>query len=121
MDNFSSSIVVNLVLSLYNQMTPPVDVGGLPNHVKYCVSVLSLQWATIRTSPVGTPNTFHYRIAQQIFALRLQELSFILNESQMPFCFMIKNQNLECPSSDNSLLPSILSSNPLGKQSSLSS
>jgi len=32
-----------------------VDVGGLPNHVKYCVSVLSLQWANIRTSPVGIP------------------------------------------------------------------
>jgi hypothetical protein len=37
------------------------------------------------------------------------------------YCFMIKNQNLECPSSDNSPLPSILSSNPSGKQSSLSS
>jgi hypothetical protein len=36
-------------------MASPVDVGGLPNHVKYCVSVLSLQWANIRTSPVGIP------------------------------------------------------------------
>ena len=51
----SSSIVVNLVLSLYNAMASPVDVGGLSNHVKYCVSVLSLQWANIRTSPVGIP------------------------------------------------------------------
>ena len=31
-------------------MASPVDVDGLPNHVKYCVSVLSLQWANIRTS-----------------------------------------------------------------------
>jgi hypothetical protein len=36
-------------------MASPVDVGGLPNHVKYRVSVLSLQWANIRTSPVGIP------------------------------------------------------------------
>jgi hypothetical protein len=36
-------------------MASPVDVGGLSNHVKYCVSVLSLQWANIRTSPVGIP------------------------------------------------------------------
>jgi len=32
-----------------------MDVGDLSNHVKYCVSVLSLQWAIIRTSPVGIP------------------------------------------------------------------
>jgi len=36
-------------------MASPVDVDGLPNHVKYCVSVLSLQWENIRTSPVGIP------------------------------------------------------------------
>jgi hypothetical protein len=54
-DDSSSSIVVNLVLSLYNVMASPVDVGGLPNHVKYCVRVLSFQWANIRTSPVGIP------------------------------------------------------------------
>jgi hypothetical protein len=41
--NDSSSIVLNIVISLYNQMVSPVDVGDLPNHVKYCVSVLSLQ------------------------------------------------------------------------------
>ena len=41
-DDSSSSIVVNLVLSLYNAMASPVDVGSLPNHVKYCVSVLYL-------------------------------------------------------------------------------
>jgi hypothetical protein len=40
-----------LSLSLI-KWTSPVDVGVLPNHVKYCVSVLSLQWATIRTPPV---------------------------------------------------------------------
>jgi hypothetical protein len=56
-DDFSSSIVVNLVLSLYNQMASPVDVGGLANHVKYCVSVLSFQWPNIITSPVGIPYT----------------------------------------------------------------
>jgi hypothetical protein len=32
-----------------------MDVGDLSNHVKYCVSVLNLQWAIIRTSPVGIP------------------------------------------------------------------
>jgi hypothetical protein len=40
-----------LSLSLI-KWTSPVDVGALPNHLKYCVSVLSLQWATIRTPPV---------------------------------------------------------------------
>ena len=42
-DDSSSSIVVNLILSLYNQMASPVDVGDLSNHVKYCVSVHTLQ------------------------------------------------------------------------------
>jgi hypothetical protein len=32
-----------------------MDVGDLSNHVKYCVSVLNLQWAIIKTSPVGIP------------------------------------------------------------------
>ena len=36
-------------------MASPVDVGSLPNHVKYCVSVLYLLRANIRTSPVGIP------------------------------------------------------------------
>jgi len=36
-------------------MASPVDVGGLPNHVKYCVSVLSLLRANISTSSVGIP------------------------------------------------------------------
>jgi len=40
-------------------MASPVDVGSLPNHVKYCVSVLSLQWANIRTSPVGVPYNWY--------------------------------------------------------------
>jgi hypothetical protein len=40
-------------------MASPVDVGGLPNHVKYCVSVLSLQWANIRTSPVEIPYNWY--------------------------------------------------------------
>jgi hypothetical protein len=44
-------------------MASPVDVGGLPNHVKYCVSVLSLQWANIKTSPVGIPYN-HYLLVE---------------------------------------------------------
>ena len=36
-------------------MASPVDVDSLPNYVKYCVSVLYLLWANIRTSPVGIP------------------------------------------------------------------
>jgi hypothetical protein len=36
-------------------MASPVDIGGLPNHVKYCVSVLNLKWINIRTSPVEIP------------------------------------------------------------------
>jgi hypothetical protein len=40
-----------LSLSLI-KWTSFVDVGDLPNHVKYCLSVLSLQWKTIRTPPV---------------------------------------------------------------------
>jgi hypothetical protein len=42
-DDSSFFIVVNLVLSLYNQMVSPVDVDDLPNHVKYYVSVFGLQ------------------------------------------------------------------------------
>jgi hypothetical protein len=48
------SLSLSLIIS-----TSPVDVGDLPNHVKYCVSVLNLQWATIRTSPVGIPNNWY--------------------------------------------------------------
>ena len=40
-------------------MASPVDVGSLPNHVKYCVSVLSLQWANFKTSPVGIPYNWY--------------------------------------------------------------
>ena len=43
-------------------MASPVDVGGLPNHVKYCVSVLSLQWANIRTSPIESPYNWYQSI-----------------------------------------------------------
>ena len=43
-------------------MAFPMDVGGLPNHVKYCVSMLSLQWANIRTSPVGIPYNWYQSI-----------------------------------------------------------
>jgi hypothetical protein len=43
-------------------MASLVDVGGLPNHVKYYVSVLSLQWTNIRTSPVKIPNNWYQSI-----------------------------------------------------------
>jgi hypothetical protein len=43
-------------------MASPVDVGGLLNHVKYCVSVLSLQWTKIRTSPLGIPYNWYQSI-----------------------------------------------------------
>jgi hypothetical protein len=36
-----------------------MDVGDLPNHVKYCVNVFSLQWTTIRTSLVGIPYNWY--------------------------------------------------------------
>lgn len=55
-DSSSSSIVVNRVLSLYNQVAFFMDIGDLSNHVKYCVSILSLQWTIIRTSPVRIAN-----------------------------------------------------------------
>jgi len=61
-DDSSSSIVINLVLSLYNEIASPVDVGGFPNHVKYCVSVFSLQWANIRTSLVAIPYNWYQSI-----------------------------------------------------------
>jgi hypothetical protein len=43
-------------------MASPVDVGGLPNHVKYCVSVLSLLRANISTSSVGIPYNWYQSI-----------------------------------------------------------
>jgi len=36
-------------------MASLMDVGGLPNHVKYYISVFSFQWTNIRISPVGIP------------------------------------------------------------------
>ena len=48
-------------------MASLVDVGGLPNHVKYCVSVLSLQWANIRTSPVGIPYNWWSEFRTEIY------------------------------------------------------
>ena len=56
--SFSMYCVVILSLSL-NNIDSPVDVGDLPNHVKYCVSVLALHWAIISTSPVGFPNNWY--------------------------------------------------------------
>jgi hypothetical protein len=35
-------VFVLFPFSISNKMTSPVDVGDLPNHVKYCVSVLTL-------------------------------------------------------------------------------
>jgi hypothetical protein len=43
--------IVSFSLSLI-KWTSPVDVGNLSNHVKYCVSVLTLRRATISTPPV---------------------------------------------------------------------
>lgn len=43
MDDSSSSIVVNLVLFLYNQMASLVNVDDLSNYIKYYISVLGLQ------------------------------------------------------------------------------
>jgi len=42
-DDSSSSIVVNLVLFLYNQMASLVNVDDLSNYIKYYISVLGLQ------------------------------------------------------------------------------
>jgi len=59
----SSMCVVTSSLSIFNNIgSSTVDVGDLPNHVKYCVSVLSLQWVTIRTSPIEIPNNWYQSI-----------------------------------------------------------
>ncbi|KAJ6948372.1 hypothetical protein NC651_002648 [Populus alba x Populus x berolinensis] len=42
-------------------MASPVDVGDLLNHVKYYISVLSLQWTMIRTSPGFVSAVTHLR------------------------------------------------------------
>jgi len=42
-----------------------VDVGSLPNHVKYCVSVLYLLRANIRTSPVGISYTYSMTVSDK--------------------------------------------------------
>ena len=60
---YSSSIYLFYILSLILIiLTSPVDVGNLSNHVKYCVSVLSLQWTTISTSPIEFPNNWYKSI-----------------------------------------------------------
>ena len=41
-------------------MASPVDISALPNHVKNYVNVLSLQWATIKTSSVKFPNNWYH-------------------------------------------------------------
>ena len=57
----SSSMYLFCILSLsLIILTFPVDVGNFSNHVKYCV--LSLQWATINTSPVGFPYNWYQSI-----------------------------------------------------------
>ena len=65
-------------------MTSPVDVGGLPNHVKYCVSVLSLQWANIRTSPVGIPYIFKPPICSGSSHIDVPSSSSSLKEASPP-------------------------------------
>jgi len=55
----SSSMYICCSLFLFLIIsTSLVDIDGLPNHVKYCVNMFSLQWTTIRTSSVGIPNIF---------------------------------------------------------------
>jgi hypothetical protein len=48
---WSSSVCCIFSLSLIISISH-VDVGDLPNHVKYCVSVLSLLWAMIMNTTV---------------------------------------------------------------------
>jgi hypothetical protein len=50
--------------------------------------------------------TFHYRIAQQILALCLQELSSILNESQMHLLLYDQESKLGVPFAFHSFLKS---------------
>jgi len=62
----SSMCIVISSLSISNNISSsPVNVGGLPNHVKYCITVLSLQLTTIRTSPVGIPNKFFNNVRER--------------------------------------------------------
>ena len=66
-------------------MASPVDVGGLPNHVKYCVSVLSFQWINIRTSPVGIPYTNKVLNSPITFTQFLHRLFLIKSREQSSF------------------------------------
>jgi hypothetical protein len=66
--------ILSLSLIIWNS---PVDVGALPNHVKYCVSVLSLQWATIRTSPVGIPNNWYQSIWFKVVFVFCSKMKFV--------------------------------------------
>jgi pentatricopeptide repeat protein len=61
-------------------MASPVDVGGLPNHVKYCVSVLSLQWENIRTSPVGIPYIYDIIIIAMCRSRKLKDALELFSE-----------------------------------------
>jgi len=86
--------IISFSLSLI-KWTSPVDVGNLPNHVKYCVSVFSLLWTTIRTPPVrawGSRNPQHVVLLESAgwaFATNLQ-LVFIFfdNWIHLPFKFL---------------------------------
>jgi hypothetical protein len=58
--------VVTTFLSISNNISSsPVDLDGLPNHIKYCVSVLGFQWTTIRTSPVEIPSKFFNNVRER--------------------------------------------------------
>jgi uncharacterized membrane protein len=77
----SSFMYLYCILSLYLIIwTSPVDVSDLPNHVKYCVSVLSFQWATISTSPVGFPNNWYQSIWFKVvfdFCLKIKVVKIV--------------------------------------------
>ena len=58
--------IVTSSLSISNNISSSlVDLGGLPNHIKYCVSVLDFQWTIIRTSPVEIPNKFFNNVRER--------------------------------------------------------
>ena len=60
---------------IYCIWTSVMDVDDLPNHVKYCVSVLPLHWAIISTSPVGFPNIY----ILQHFDIELRKMNLTLS------------------------------------------
>ena len=87
---WSSSVCCILSLSLIISISP-VDVGDLPNHVKYCVSVLSLLWAMImnttvpqgeqKSPTIGIRATTSGFSHQQFYGAALRPLRMAVNRS----------------------------------------